>query len=302
MGISRRIDGNLIKDLPSFRKINPFVMRGRNESVIYFSQTVDITETRRYLREANKSRIAAQRLGLFHVILAAAVRTVALRPQLNRFVSGQLIYQRNRLQISFMVKKEMTDEGQETNAKITFSPLDTLDDVQKRTSHAIDGSRNIEGNVSDHEVDFFGRLPRFMINMVVKAFRFLDYFGLAPNKMVEIDPLFTSIYAAHLGSLGLDAAFHHLYEWGNASLFMVIGKVYRGIFTDKNGSIRTSPAVDINFTLDDRISEGIYTGKALSLFQEFLQNPVLLQEPPDLSSELIEELNLLPVEPPPEPR
>ena len=294
MSVHKRYDGNLIRNLPSFRIINPFVMRGRNESAIYFSQSIEIENARSYLKRINSHRESAERFTLFHILLAAAVRTIALRPQLNRFISGQRIYQRNRLQISFMVKKEMTDEGLETNAKISFSPRDTLEDIRRKTSTEITGARDEAGNVSDHEVDFFARLPRFAVNVVVKLFRLLDYYGIAPKGMIAIDPLYTSLYVANIGSLGLDAAYHHLYEWGNASLFMVIGRMHRGLVLDEENTPASRLLLDLKFTLDDRISEGIYAAKALKLFKEFVQNPALLEEGLELSPELEEELNLLP--------
>lgn len=291
--MSKRYDGTLLRGLPSFRVINPFVMRGRNESAINFTQSIEIEDTRRFLKSLNTGRPAAEQITLFHLFLAAAVRTIALRPQLNRFVSGQRIYQRNRIEISFMVKKEMDDDGLETNVKIPYSPFDTLEVIRRRTTEAIEEARDPEGNFSDHEVDFFARLPRFAVNIVVKAFQLLDYFGIAPKGMLALDPLFTTLYVANLGSLGLDAVYHHLYEWGNASLFMVIGKVKRMALADEHGRLKSRLIVDFKYTLDDRISEGIYVAKALKLFKEFVQDPQSLMTPPVLSNEILEELNLL---------
>lgn len=293
MSVRKRYDGTLLRDLPSFRVINPFVMRGRNESAVYFSQTIEVEETRRFLKRINAERPVEEHYTLFHIFLSAAVRTIALRPQLNRFVSGQRIYQRNRIQISFMVKKEMNDDGLETNAKISYSPYDTLEDVRRRTMEEIEAAKDPEGNFSDHEVDFFARLPRFAVNLVVKGFRLLDYFGIAPKGMLAIDPLYTSLYAANLGSLGLEPVYHHLYEWGNASLFMVIGKVKRVALPDERGRVESRLIVEFKYTLDDRISEGIYTAKALRLFKEFVQNPAPLLEAPELSAGQLAELRLL---------
>ncbi|MFP4409448.1 MAG: hypothetical protein ACLFPW_13085, partial [Spirochaetaceae bacterium] len=66
MGTRQRYDGKLLKDLPAFRKINPFVMRGRNESAIYYTQIVDIQETHEFLKGYNRGRERDDRLSLFH--------------------------------------------------------------------------------------------------------------------------------------------------------------------------------------------------------------------------------------------
>lgn len=293
MGTRRRYDGNLIKDLPAFRKINPFVMRGRNESAIYYTHVVDIQETHDFLKQYNKGRERDDRLSLFHIILCSAVRVLAQRPQLNRFVSGQRIYQRNRIQLSFIVKKNLTDDGEETNAKITFSPYDTLESARKRINKHVRDARRVDGNASDHEIGFVTRLPRIIINMIVEGWRLLDHYGIAPKKMIELDPLYTSVYFANLGSVGLDAPFHHLYEWGNASIFAVIGRPKRHLMPVGNGHFEPRLAIEMKYTIDDRISEGVYAAKALSLFRDYIQHPDRLQEPPELSQEILDELGLV---------
>lgn len=284
MGIQKRYDGTRLRNLPSFRVINPYVMKGRNESAIYYSQTIEIDSTHQFIRDYNAAGNHEEKLTLFQVILAATVRTIAMRPYLNRFVLGRYIYQRNRLVFSFIVKKELTDHGQETNAKITFSPFDTLESIVRRVRRHVEEARSEAGNASDHEIDFFVRLPRSILNLIVKGFLVLDYWGIAPKGMLELDPLYATCYVANLGSVGLDAPFHHLYEWGNASIFMVIGRPRR------NGDGKLT--LEIRFTIDDRITEGIYAAHALQMLRDFVQNPALLLERPEIDEATLAELNL----------
>ena len=51
--LSRRFDGTPAQDLPAYRRIIPFVMRGRNESAVYFEQTVDLTHTLPWIERFN---------------------------------------------------------------------------------------------------------------------------------------------------------------------------------------------------------------------------------------------------------
>lgn len=292
MGIRHRYDGTLVRDIPAFRRINPFVMRGRNESAIYYTHIIDIEETHQFLRAYNRTRQASERLTLFHVILAAGVRTLAERPQLNRFISGRRIYQRNRIQFSFIVKKDLSDDGEETNAKVTFSPYDTLESVRDRVNAGVADARDRSGNASDHEIEFVTRLPRFAINLVVGWFRVFDYFGIAPRGMIDLDPLFTSVYVANLGSIGLDAPYHHLYEWGNASIFLVIGHPKRHPIAVGNGRFESRLSIELRLTLDDRITDGIYAGRSLAMFRDYVQHPGALLDPPQLSEQRLRELQL----------
>ncbi|MFP4330902.1 MAG: hypothetical protein ACOC28_06210 [Alkalispirochaetaceae bacterium] len=293
MGTRRRYDGTLIQNLPPFRRINPFVMRGRNESAIYYAHLIDLEGTRGFLGEHNRQRGKDEQVSLFHVILCAAVRVIAERPQLNRFVTGQRIYQRNRIQVSFIVKKELSDDGPETNAKVTFSPYETLESCVGKINRAIEAARRVEGNPSDREIGFVTKLPRILINGLVEGWRFLDHYGIAPRKMIDLDPLYTSVYVANLGSVGLDAPFHHLYEWGNASIFVVIGRPRRHLIDTGGGNFESRLAVELKYTLDDRISEGLYAARALSRFRQYVQDPSLLLTEPDLDPETLAELALV---------
>lgn len=298
MGARKRYDGTLLRDLPAFRLINPYVMRGRNESSVYYTQTIEIEKTHEFLREYNANRTPDRRLTLFHVLLAAGVRTIALRPQINRFVSGCRIYQRNRIQFAFIVKKELTDEGEETNAKITFGAHDTIEEVRRRVEWHVEDARRGDGNESDKEIEFFVRLPRIVLQLIVRTWNLLDYFGIAPREMIRLDPLYSSVYVANLGSVGLDAPYHHLYEWGNTSLFMVIGRPKRIWSHDRNGELESRLAIEIRYTVDDRITEGIYAAHSLQLFRNLVQDPTPLLRPPDLSEEQLAELRLVEVDPP----
>jgi hypothetical protein len=290
MGIRKRCDGTLIKGLPGFRLINPYVMKGRNESAVYFTHELRMKKTIEFIRQYNKENKGnGKRLTLFHVILCGIVRAIAFRPQMNRFISGKKIYQRNRIQLSFIVKKQLTDEGLETNVKITFSPFDTLQDVIEKVNREVEKARDMAGNESDHEIDFFTKLPRSILTLVIWVFKALDYFGIAPSEMIRLDPLYTSVYVANLGSVGLDAPYHHLYEWGNASIFAVIGKLRKGLVVGEGGTPVVEDLLTMKYTFDDRISEGLYAAKAIDMFKQFVENPEVLLKRPEIPEEVLKE-------------
>jgi len=53
MPLFRRSDGTLVPDLPALRQIMPYVMRGRNGSVLYSEMRIDVTQSRKWLRACN---------------------------------------------------------------------------------------------------------------------------------------------------------------------------------------------------------------------------------------------------------
>jgi len=46
-----RPDGDFVRNLPRTRRIMPFIMRARNESIVFSEEQVDTTRTLRLLQE-----------------------------------------------------------------------------------------------------------------------------------------------------------------------------------------------------------------------------------------------------------
>ncbi|MHB8093837.1 MAG: 2-oxo acid dehydrogenase subunit E2 [Candidatus Aminicenantales bacterium] len=279
MGWHDRSDGVYLKKLPGFRKMFPFLMRTRTESVIYYSQRVDLTGTLAWLERVNAGR--ADRVSLFHVILAATVRTLALRPDANRFVAGRRIYQRRKIELSFIVKRELSEESSETQAKVVFDPLFTVFDVAERVHSVVREVKRSGGSEDEKLCDVITSLPRSITRLALAAVRTLDYFGRLPAAFIRGEALFTSVYIANLGSIGLDAVFHHMFEWGNAAFFVVVGKRKKEPVVNERGDIEARDVLDMKISLDERITDGVSYAKTIGLMTGFIENPGRLETRPE---------------------
>ncbi len=285
-----RCDGRRVRGLPTFPAIVPYVVRGRNEASVFFSKDIDVENALRYSRlhsagagqERPAGESAAQagpRPTLFGIAIAAAVRTIALKPRLNRFVHRKRIYQREGISASFVIKRSAEADGDETAAKVAFDPRDTLAEAMGRIEEGI--SRGRGGAVEDR-LSVAHRLP-FGKAAVTAAFRLLDRMNLPPPAMLREDPLFTSIHFANLGSIGLDTPFHALYEWGTASIFVVMGRMFQKETPRPDGGTSLRHFINFKITVDERIAEGSYYAHAAALFQRLIARPELLERPPLLS-------------------
>jgi len=58
---------------------------------------------------------------------------------------------------------------------------------------------------------------------------------MSPASHIEPDPTFTGVFLANLGSVGIDNARHHLYEYGTCSLFSVVGGVRKILVEGRRG-------------------------------------------------------------------
>ena len=288
-----RPDGTLVRGLPHFTRILPYLMGNRDDSTIFFEQEFDVTEALRYVQEKNKGTEGGRkRLTFFQVLLCAAVRTIALRPKLNRFISGYNYYQRNRILFNFVAKKELSDEGAEINITIPFSPEETLSTLPEKVSAYVNRGKSGPSTESDSLNKLLVSLPRWVIRLVIATIKYLDYHNMLSESFISSMPFWASIFFTNVGSVGIDAPFHHNFNIGTCGLFIALGKIRRECVTSEGGAVELRDRVKVTFTFDDRIVDGIYTGRALELLRSFVENPERLEKPPELTPELRAELML----------
>lgn len=293
MFTKKRSDGSYIEDLPYFTRMLPYIMEKRSESCIYFEQEFDVTKTLEYLRQANADcPPGTKKLSLFQVILCATVRTLALRPKLNRFVAGLRYYQRNRIVFNFVAKKELTDGGGEVNVTLAFSPYESLSTLPPKVSAYVSRVKKGEATDTDDLNKFLASLPRFVNRIIFKTLFFLDYHNALPFSFTKSLPFYSSVFFTNVGSVGIDAPFHHNFEFGTCGIFVAIGLIRKEKRLGEDGRVEERDLVKVTFTYDDRITDGIYCGRAIDLLRSFVEDPRLLEEAPELSAEQLAELKL----------
>jgi len=91
--------------------------------------------------------------------------------------------------------------------------------------------------------------------------------------------MFASIFLANVGSVGVDGAFHHLFDYGTVSLFVVVGKIGPQVFIEPDGSVTSRPGLRAGFSFDERINDGHYCVAALQLAKALMEDPARLAEP-----------------------
>ena len=111
-----RKDGRLLRDLDGMHFITPLIYPNRCDNEAYISETIDLTNMNAYLERKNANETEF-RYTMFHVIVAALIKTITLRPKMNRFIANKNFYQRNEVSMSFVVKKQFADEAAEALAR-----------------------------------------------------------------------------------------------------------------------------------------------------------------------------------------
>ena len=236
-----------------------FLMRGRNESAVYFEQQLDLSKTLPWLAAYNAR--APAKATLFHLLLHGLASVLHDRERLNRFTVGRATYQRKSVLLSFAAKKAMNDDAPLATIKRRFDKAESFDALVAQLAGDVGGARSAQPSAMDKELKILLALPGFLLAFLIGVLARLYRWGLAPRSLVDTDPLYTSAFVANLGSIKIDAAYHHLYEHGNCPLFMTIGHV-----DDQQRLL-------IRYTFDERVEDGLYCAKALQLFQQRIEDP-----------------------------
>jgi len=287
----KRSDGTYIKEMHYFTRLMPYLMPTRSESCIYFEQEFDVSKTLEYVKKRRKEASGIN-ITMFYLILYAAIRTIALRPKMNRFVSGFQYYQRNRISFNFIAKRDFSDDGEEVNVTMSFSPLLSMEQFCTKIHDYVTSLKKGLGSGAEKINSLVTHLPRFLIKFVMWGFRFLDYHNGLPKSVIDTMPFFSTIFFTNVGSVGIDAPYHHNFELGNCGIFCAIGKIRPENVLQADGTVETRNKVKITFTFDDRITDGIYCARAVDMVREMVENPEKLETPLELTQGQIEKLGL----------
>jgi pyruvate/2-oxoglutarate dehydrogenase complex dihydrolipoamide acyltransferase (E2) component len=84
--------------------------------------------------------------------------------------------------------------------------------------------------------------------------------------------MYASAFVANLGSIKIDAAYHHLYEHGNCPLFVTVGQIQPRPVAD-GAEVAVRPTAMLRYTYDERIEDGLYCAAALELLRRRIEDP-----------------------------
>jgi hypothetical protein len=266
----RRSDATPVRDLSAMRRFMPYVSPRRNDSLFYMMQQIEVEAALEYLGKRNRERPPDRPITLFHLLLRAVGHALHLRPGVNRFVKAGRLWQRDGVWITFSAKRKLEDGSPMLTIKRRFHPArESLDEMVDAVYDRLLAGRSGRKTTSDREMGLLLRLPGPAIRLALWFARVGDHLGLLPRSMIDADPLFTSVFLANLGSIDYPAGHHHLWEYGTASVFGVMGRIEPG----PEGRRRIAMA----WTYDERIEDGLYSYYSLELVRKWLEHPELLE-------------------------
>ena len=254
----------------------PHIMRHRHDSQNMTQYDCPCEPIDDFIRaEAEKG----EKYTYMHVVIASIVRLIALFPRTNRFIMNGRIYNRNCIQISFVVKKGLSAEAPDTTVKLDFTGHESISQVRDMIDAEIKKNSHMDAN---NGTDKLARLitftPNFLIRFLVGTIKFLDRHGLLPGSIIKVSPFHTSCFITNLKSIKGPSIFHHLYDFGNTGMFFSMGKEAM-VPVVQGKEIVVGKRLPLWIVTDERFCDGFYFVSALKQLRILLADPSRMAEP-----------------------
>ncbi|MBO4398512.1 MAG: hypothetical protein J5795_00100 [Lachnospiraceae bacterium] len=262
-------------------------MPSKTDAWVLFEDKIDITRLEAFIRDQRKGELP--RLTMYHVIFSAIVRTFAEVPELNRFVVNSKVYSRNEIKGSMVVMKGMRRDSERSMISPRFQLEDTLPDVVRRIEAETDQIDTTTSSVADdpNKTKFdkaesaLGMIPGWMIKIAMWFLRKTDKHGILPKKLHQVSPFHSSFFITHMGSIGLDSVYHHVYEFGTLSIFGAIGRKENYCELNERGEMKRGTRMKLQFVVDERACDGYMYALGFRRIKYLLSHPEILMSPPE---------------------
>ncbi len=267
----RRSDGDVVRGLPRNRRVMPYLMRGRNESAVYFEFDIPIRHSDAFIRDWNRTN-PGLRIDIFHIAVWALRDTLLRHPTAGRFVAGGRLYDRRGIWFSYAIKAKL-----ETGAPLLV--VKRRFDLDESFAAMVVGMKETEATERaggavrvEKELGLLLAFPGWVRRILMRVVNVGDRLGMLPRSYIESDPMYTTAFFANMASLGMPAVYHHLYEYGTGTMFCSIARPVPAPGSPTSGPDRRR-TMNVRFTYDERCEDGLTAWFALRRFAQVIEDP-----------------------------
>ncbi|HNW87788.1 MAG TPA: hypothetical protein PLP25_07990 [Candidatus Limiplasma sp.] len=275
-----RPEGRRVKHMDPIVQATPYLMPMRCDAMVFLQHDVEYEALMRYI--ADKSRNEGVKITFLEIVIASYVRAISQVPEVNRFVMNKQYYNRKELTCAMTILMNTEDGSLKENViKVMYDPSDTIYDVAARLTAKIEANRQPDNPGFALKLASFALSIPGLTSVIAWTIRGLDRYGLLPKAVIDELPFHTSMFITNNASIGLHSVYHHVYNFGNTSMFFGIGTPERGYTVDAKGAPKRWCTLPIGITVDERVCGGAVYAKLFTWMKRCLKNPELLDTPPE---------------------
>lgn len=271
----RRSDGIKSTDIDPIMRFTGTIMQHRYDAMVNHLFEAECKEIDEFIARERENGV---NFSYMDVVIAALVRTIAERPELNRFIMNTRVFDRNKIFVSLTIKKLLKDGADEATIKLEFDGSETIYRVKEQIDKAVKENQGTDAsNGTEKTARMLLHCPPFLLKLIMRTAMFLDRHGMLPKKLIKVSPFHATCYFTNLKSISTRYVYHHLYDFGTVGMFVALGKEVVKPVAEGDG-VRNAKILQLGFTLDERICDGLYYARSLKFLKRHLQNPDELKE------------------------
>ncbi len=278
-----KYDAYLVKDIEPMQAFMTSLLGSRieNEAVCKFD--IEMAALEEYVQRKNEQN-PEFKYTFYHVFCAALSRTIAERPRMNYFIRKGHFYERKYISMATTAKKIKADGAEEGliimkyNKDSDESPVEQMHNSIckqvyqiRKTSTSHDSTTEIMKKLVSLPYPIYRLVVKFIVNM--------DRKGNLPKDLVDVNPYSQTCFISNLGSIKMNADYHHLANFGSNSFFAIIGKKELKPCFNADGTYEMKMFLPISFTIDERIADGVYFNNSIKVLKAYMLRPELLDAP-----------------------
>lgn len=194
-----RPDGKKVKDIDPIQRIIQHIMAHRHDSQNLTTYDCPCEPLDAFIKEEAPK---GENYNYMHIVIAGLVRTIAKFPRINRFIMNGRIYMHNAIEISFVVKKNLSPNAADSLVKLRFTGLETIAQIRDKIDAAIRENNHMDAN---NGTDKLARILTFTPNLIIKCLvgiiKWLDRHSMLPDFIIQLSPFHTSAFITNLKSI-----------------------------------------------------------------------------------------------------
>ena len=256
----------------SWRQIASTIYKKPNDSKIFGSVEIDVTDLESYI---DKKRKEGLKITLTHFFMLATSRAISNDiPELNTYSKRGNIYSFPSINVAVSVLKadgEMSSVIVKNADQLTFGQsVDVLNqEIQKSRKGSESGTMQLKDTMSAIPYPF-----RIWIVALIKKL-FIDWGISLP--FIDLKPqTFGSFMLSNIGTLGLDIGFPALFPFANISFVMIMGGVQTKAWVVDN-QVVPRRVITLGAALDHRVVDASHAGKLFKYFKYAVKNPEVFE-------------------------
>lgn len=279
LGMKRNIKGSWIREVSTWRKISLNTWATPDNPSVLGVLEIDVGELQRYLKE--RSEESGVKCTPTHAVTRALAMTLRRYPDVNVYVRGHRIWQRDDVDIFIQVAIPIDDDkGKADLSGAVIRRADTKR-IEEIASELRDRAQKVRERSDGKMAKTRGllqKLPNFATRWSLKVLGHLQYDLNLRIPNTPRDP-FGSAMVTSVGMFGISQAFAPIVTFSRCPIVVLTGQIEdRPVAHDGEVVIRSM--CNLSTTFDHRIFDGFQAGRLAKMVRRCLEQPELLDADP----------------------